>query len=738
MTRTWGSRYRATEERPPGRSQRLTALTTLSVLFCLGTGSAAWASENDGESADLVAAPDVVFEEELGTLFDPVETVPDAQGVTGHLFGNGEDTAYLFALRDAEPCALPEGAGGTDGEGSRGVRVTVAVTEMGSQEWATVEPLRTDVYYAAPDDLVVEIVEPFREFVYGAARVRIDCLAPGGEWERAALTGLNLTSVSQSGGGAEFFVDRFSPVVEDGVVPLDLNTEEYVAGDQTTPVMEELRAELDGEPVELSGTGSTGQVLVPEGTEPGLHVLTLVREHEFTPGWVDVPVITGFAAAPAAPAPVAVQDPGLPRVDELRTDPQTLLLALGASAVAAGALMLMVGFPSDIFNKSVEANQGRVRQWWNGVRAALAGRRGRPRAVFTLRSVLAFLVFWVAAAALPVLLNWNPGPQATPLLDFLGLLVAVFFVTAFYAGIVDDRDTAWSGVRGRFEVLPTGLAIVALCSALSAALDFEPGYFYGLIAGFAAVVDRRSRLDMPVRVREDFARVREGRATMLGAVFILVLSAACYLVWSALSPAAQREDASFVLRLADKALFSTVLLGVQTVVFGLLPMKFLDGYRLWSWGAVPWAAVYLPGLFLFVYLMHMHPAQVSAQTVPESLVNTLVLFAGFGVLSLAVWLFFVWRSRRDERPAARSTRNGLPAPAPVPGPGEPPPVPVGAAAAVPDAGREQVPDLPAAPAPEPEDDPSGSRKEGRSDTSGEGSPESAREEPAEDTEGPTG
>ena len=653
---------------PPRRRRfavRAAALVAAFVL--LGTRSTAWASEDEG--SEIVEAPDVVFEEDLGTVPSPVPTVPDPRGVTGHLFFNTGNPAYLFALRDSAACALPEGTSGTDGGTGRGVRVSASVQELLEPEWQPLELSDVEVHYAAPDDLVVEIREHDREFGIGAVRVRIDCLNEDGEWEEAALSGLNLRSRSQGAGGAQFFVDPFPLIVEDGVIPLVLNTEEIVAGDQTTPVMSELRAELDGVPMELTGTGNTGQALIPEGTEPGLHTLTLIRDHEFDPGWVDVPVIHGFAAGPVEPAPAPVaDDTGVPRVEDLRTDPTTLFIALGVSASAAVGLGLMMGFPSDFFNKSVEANQGVIRRWWRGFRALLTGRRGGRRAYFSWSAGFAFLVFWVLAAALPVLWNWNPAPEATPLLDFAGLLIAVLVVTVVYAWVVNSSDTAWSGVPGRFEVLPIGLAIVALCSLVSAALDFQPGYFYGLIAAFAAVSDRTSRLSGPAEGKERFVRRREGRATFLGAVCVLIVSVCCYMIWDSVTAAAQQEGAPLWLRVLDKALFATLLLGVQTIVFGLFPVKFLDGHRLWLWGPFQWGLVYLPGAFVFVYLMHMHAPQVSSPTAPDSLATTLALFAGFGLLSLAVWLLFYLRSRRD-RPGRPGRPGSGRAPAAGRGPG---------------------------------------------------------------------
>lgn len=663
--------------RPRSRALLVPALLFASLL-APWAASSALADESDEE---IIEAPDVVFEELLGSL-ENTAPEPDAQGVTAHMFDAGPDErSFLLALRDSEPCSLPEGA--SEALEGRGLRLTAARTDtfVGIDEekgpWTSAEFPEPEVHYASPHDLIVEIVEP--EYVFSTAlRFRVECLAENGEWEEAARVEINSVPLSQSEIGAFLPVHRFSPVVrEDGTIPLEINRGiDYVNYD--LPALGELEAQLNGQPVTIEvADENSGQVVIPEDTEPGLHMLTFERTTVTPEGagyfdLIDLPVVYGFAAPPAQPSPTPepVVADGLPRIDQLRLDPVTLMVAAVASLGLAG-LISLIGFPSDLFNKSVEADNSRPRtRWWARLRGMLSGRRAWGRSTrFSPLSGTAFVLVWVLAAALPVFVNWRPGaPDATPFLDFLGMLVAVFAVTMLYSGVVNVRDWRWSHVPGRFEVLLPGVVIVLVCAVVSFVSRFEPGYFYGLVAGFVAVADRRSKLDLPEAGKDDFVRVQEGRATLAGAAALWALCVLCYVTWSGVNSAVEQGVGGTVLAVLDKALFATTVLGLQTAVFGLAPVRFMDGHRLWRWNKRIWVLAYAPGAFLFVYLLHLHADRVLGTSVPESLRLSLILFCGFGTLSVAVWLFAYVREQRRTPPDP-------PAPVLVTAPVPPPPPP---------------------------------------------------------------
>ncbi|GLU45728.1 FGLLP motif-containing membrane protein [Nocardiopsis ansamitocini] len=643
----------------------LTGIGTLLVLLLLSAGGAtAWAAPAEhgaeeprtGQGGARTSAGGILDDQSgVEASLRPSLAPPDARGATFHEFFGHSGDPYSIALRDAEACALPRGVQGPSSAGSRGVRLSITQQDPAGRPSV---PVPADVFYASATDLVVTFSST--DF-FGEVTAVVECLAPEGAWEIAAEVSYSVLATDFPPIGVFFSAEEFDPVVSDGQVLLRLWTQDNMMTGESAPTLDEVSAEIDGEPVEITGSPGDVRIAMPDDAEPGLHLLSLIRDAPY-PAWVVVPVVNGFAAAvEPAPLPGTGAD-GVPRLDELSTDPRTIAIAVAVAAAAGGAAWLLIGFPSDVFNKSLEGNRGRIGSWWQRLGRLVRGpgRQGRGKARFSLSSGAAFLTFCLISAGFPVLLGWEPPPEGTPLLDFLGLVVAVLVTTLVYSCAAEVADHRWSGVEGRFDVAPFALIVVAVCSLTSYLAQFDPGYFYGLVGGFVAVSQRGAAVGDAPATGANRIRAYEGRATLLAAVCVLGTSVLAYLMWN--SVAALVDDAgsnSFGALLLEKSLLAIFLVGIQTVVFGLLPMRFLDGYRLWSWRRTSWAAVYLPATLVFVYLLLMHPDEAAGKTVPDSLLATAVLFGAFGALSLTVWGFFVWRVHRET--SAPQPPDSLPA-----------------------------------------------------------------------------
>jgi hypothetical protein len=90
-------------------------------------------------------------------------------------------------------------------------------------------------------------------------------------------------------------------------------------------------------------------------------------------------------------------------------------------------------------------------------------------------------------------------------------------------------------------------------------------------------------------------------------------------------------------------LADVTLVGLNRLVFGLLPATFLDGHAIASYSRALWTAVFGPTLAVFLLLVLLPTARQAPGRVLVVSVILLVLFAG---LSVAIWAWF----RRPERP----------------------------------------------------------------------------------------
>jgi hypothetical protein len=245
------------------------------------------------------------------------------------------------------------------------------------------------------------------------------------------------------------------------------------------------------------------------------------------------------------------------------------------------------------------------------------------------------VAFFSVAAALIVALD-EPGPccDKQAAVTVLGLIVAIPLVAITFEFAVESylrRGTAAAGARLR--VIYPALAMAVVCASMSRVLGFVPGYAYGLIIGYAQVKNRR----------EDIRREAAGVAR--GAGILLVLAVATWLLrQSGTAEAAAGDGTPFGLRFIDTVLGLTTMMCLETLVIGLVPLRFMSGSVLWRWSRAGWVAAYLPGAALFVLVL-IGPLPQGGTTLAtvEHLIRMLWLFLGFGLGSFLFWGLFALR-----------------------------------------------------------------------------------------------
>jgi hypothetical protein len=309
--------------------------------------------------------------------------------------------------------------------------------------------------------------------------------------------------------------------------------------------------------------------------------------------------------------------------------------AMLLSAVVFGFLFWATGFPSEPFNKTIEENRDKIRAWPS------RHPTGRPVA----SRGWAIAAFWVLAAALLSLVEESDKPDVKTLTLALGFLIAVPVTTMAYAWPAEIHTRAAASDRGRLRFLPAALLFAAVCVALSRWAKFQPGYVYGLFAFYAPVASS---------VRERIAERITGRGIFLASVCLLVISLSAWLLWPPVAAAAEGPAPPYAILVLDTALAATFCLGIQTLVFGLVPITFLDGkkLRVWSWWA--WAAVWGGALLLLIHVLFLK--FVVELSSPADAVKACVLFLAFFALSAGCWLFF---KVRHTTPVIASSRGRL-------------------------------------------------------------------------------
>jgi hypothetical protein len=292
------------------------------------------------------------------------------------------------------------------------------------------------------------------------------------------------------------------------------------------------------------------------------------------------------------------------------------------SAAAALLLIPLVAFPAEVFERTLDAHDKEVRRWFRIPSA--------PRWSARIPPAVAYLGFVVVAAALEIYLDSSNLTGMKFLSNSLSLLVLTLGVAV--PGLV----LMWRKHQdhGTIRVLPFGLGLAAICVVLSRIFKFHPGYLYGLVAGLAYG-----------KLREE----EEGELAAIGVAAMLVMSLVALVALTPIRGSAH----TFWGSVGDATLSEVFVMGLETAVIVLVPIRFLEGKKIASWNRGLWAALFGLTAFAFIHAI-LRPNNGFVDHGSENGLMAVVLFGAFGLFSLLFWLYF----RMHDGPAGEEPAEG--------------------------------------------------------------------------------
>lgn len=291
----------------------------------------------------------------------------------------------------------------------------------------------------------------------------------------------------------------------------------------------------------------------------------------------------------------------------------------------AGLLVLLIGFPAELFNKTLEENYPEIRSWFRRRR-----QRSHPPPASHPRQ---FIAFALVAALLYTALDPDVGANMATFRLLIGLVCAVAITTLVFELPIGFYSRRFCRRACALRTFPGAMALAVAFVVMSRLANFQPGYLYGLIAGYAAFDGSTSE------------ESEEGRGVVLGVLCLLVLSLGAWLAWIPVNQAAE-DGAGFAVLLADAVLVAIFVAGLESLAFGLVPLRFLDGHKLAEWNRGLWVVLHVVAMFGFVHVLLDPRTDRVDMSSDASVVAMLGLFLVFGVLSVSFWGYFRFRRER--------------------------------------------------------------------------------------------
>jgi hypothetical protein len=186
---------------------------------------------------------------------------------------------------------------------------------------------------------------------------------------------------------------------------------------------------------------------------------------------------------------------------------------IATAVLLGGAVIVLIGFPSEFVNKTIEANEEVINSWFRGVRGAL------QKLAAGLKPRQWFFVYCGLTALLTTLVDPLAGFTMTTLITLLAFAIAVPLTTIVYRGIREAYTRRITGVPGIIHTIPRALLLALVMTIASRIAGFQPGYVYRLVAGYVGLRERR------------LSAQRDSVTVIAGTVALFVLS---LLSWIAL------------------------------------------------------------------------------------------------------------------------------------------------------------------------------------------------------------
>lgn len=246
------------------------------------------------------------------------------------------------------------------------------------------------------------------------------------------------------------------------------------------------------------------------------------------------------------------------------------------------------------------------------------------------RTPLGMVGFVLLSALLYAFLDPTFGFSLNSLATYAGLAIGLFVVLAAY-GVPLLLAARGRGLGLNARALPATLIVAVACVLISRLANFQPGYLYGLVVGFFFAVGVK--------------RTEEGRAEGIAAATSLAVALIAWVLLAFMRGGNSTGDA-FVQQMLSAATVTVVVAGLENAVFAMLPLQFLPGSVVREWNRWVWVAILGIGVFGFAHVLLNPSAGYMGDTTRTSFLTMVVLLAGFGIASVAFWAWFRFRPKR--------------------------------------------------------------------------------------------
>ncbi len=305
---------------------------------------------------------------------------------------------------------------------------------------------------------------------------------------------------------------------------------------------------------------------------------------------------------------------------DIPISPELLFLSL----LSTGFLVLLIMFPAELFNATVQGNYEEIMKW-----SLIHRIKNFYDRMNHLPALIVVTGFAILGAVINSFLSPDFGLNQPTFALILGMLIALFVITFVYDITRKFYMKKRFGVSSKLRAHSIGLFTGSLLVAMSRMANFLPGYCYGLFTGLV--------------YRKNPTEKEDGEGVAISAIMLLIVAIIGWFSWVPIKETALGDNPSFLVLVIDAAIATLWVSALTSTVFGLMPLRFMYGEVVKKWNFAGWAFIYFSGLFLFVYTLLNPAIGIYGKSDKVSLWAVLSLFFAFGIFSFLFWGYFRYR-----------------------------------------------------------------------------------------------
>ena len=425
---------------------------------------------------------------------------------------------------------------------------------------------------------------------------------------------------------------------------LDISGSGLPAGTSLDTILHSVPTDLGTVVAAADGTFDQ-TVTVPADTELGDHtimvtasgpgIVTTTKQQAITV--TAVPAATGSSGSgktdvtttkPTATHGAGVGDPGtgiapniltraLTPIADVAVHPNKIISAFEIGLV----LLLLAVLPAHLLNATIAEQSDRFERRFG--KAKMPSWLARLGAWFRSTPVVGGIIVTLATAILFGFADPKFGFTLASLRLILACGIALFlvgYVANALTGVI--ARVQWNVVAA-VSTRPYGLILTIVGVLVSRLLHFSPGFLIGLILGLT--------------IQERSASRYAWRTIVLRSSIVLIMAIAAWIGYSTLTLGGN-EGGTFGSALLVETLVAITTEGVVALLVELLPLRFLEGQRVYAHSKVLWGIFYI--LTVVVFVLAVVPWEGNWDALGSSLWIWVVVLAAFAAVCVGVYLYF--------------------------------------------------------------------------------------------------